>query len=60
VEGHLVRLPPGYVLSTRHEVIGEQLELIREAGGDTAIQRDRLDGLDRLTGVTPTARASCR
>ena len=53
VEAHLNRLPPGYVLSTPHEVIGEQLALIREAGGGTAIRRDRLDGLDRLTVVTP-------
>ncbi len=53
VEAHLDRLPPGYVLSTPHAVIGEQLALIREAGGGTAVRRARLDGLDRLTIVTP-------
>ena len=53
VETHLTQLPPGYVLSTPPEVIGEQLALIREAAGGTAIRRDRLEGLDRLTIVTP-------
>ena len=53
VEAHLTQLPPGYVLSTPPDVIGEQLALIREAAGGTAVRHDRLDGLDRLTIVTP-------
>ena len=53
VEAHLAQLPPAYVLSTPPAIVGEHIALIREAGGGTAMRRDALNGIDRLTIVTP-------
>ena len=53
VRAHLGQLPPAYALSTNPEAIGQHLALIRDAGGGTAARRDRLNGVDRLTVVTP-------
>ncbi|MEE8422564.1 MAG: HD domain-containing protein [Dehalococcoidia bacterium] len=52
VEDHLRQLPPGYVLSTPPETIGEHLALIAESGGETALRWDSLEGYDRITLVT--------
>ena len=54
VEGHLRQLPPGYVLSEPAETIGHHLALIAEAegSGGTAVRRDALNGVDRMTVVT--------
>ncbi len=56
VEEHAARLEPSYLLSTAPETIAEHIELIRAARADprgTAVRRDRLGSLDRLTIVTP-------
>ncbi|MSQ42037.1 MAG: HD domain-containing protein [Dehalococcoidia bacterium] len=52
VRAHLRQLAPGYVLSTAPEAIGEHLQLVREAAGGTALRRDRVGAIDRLTIVT--------
>jgi [protein-PII] uridylyltransferase len=54
VEDHLRQLPPSYVLGESPETIGHHLTLIAAAanGGETAVRRDALDGVDRMTVVT--------
>jgi [protein-PII] uridylyltransferase len=52
VERHLRVLPPSYLLSTPPDVIGDHIELIERAAGDTAVHHDRVGDVDRLTIVT--------
>ena len=55
VVAHLDRLAPNYVLGTAPEVIGQHLEMVREAAQNerrTAVRLDPLTGVDRLTVVT--------
>ena len=52
VEAHLRRLPPGYTLATQPEAVAQHIALIREAAGGTALRRDRVSGVDRLTIAT--------
>jgi [protein-PII] uridylyltransferase len=54
VEEHLRQLPPSYVLSEPPQTIGHHLTLIAAAAseGETAVRRDALNGVDRVTVVT--------
>jgi [protein-PII] uridylyltransferase len=53
VEDHLRQLPPSYVLSEPPQTIGHHLTLIASATpGETAVRRDALNGVDRMTVVT--------
>ena len=53
VARHLEGLPPGYLLSTPPETIGEHLALIERAAGGTAVHVDHVGSVDRVTIVTP-------
>jgi [protein-PII] uridylyltransferase len=53
VEQHLRGLPASYVLSTPPATVGEHIALIAEADGATAVRRDSLGTIDRITIVTP-------
>ena len=51
VEEHLDALPAAYLLSMEPEAIGRHLRLIEKAAGGTALDHDRVGGVDRLTIV---------
>jgi len=53
VEAHVRGIEPGYLLSTPPATIGDHIELIEQLGDrPTAVRRDRLGDLDRLTVAT--------